>query len=224
MSDSAFVKGGIPAIIRNDANLYEGDLRHYFQTIFYYAKNNNHPYHNFRHMLHVTWLCHEACFFYRSELSKRQMRNLLIAALFHDFDHRGQQGNDDLNINQAIIGLHMYLLGADRKYFDEISDLIRATEYPPVVHTFALSLSAQILCDADLSQALDPAWIQQVVFGLAAEWKKAPFDVLSIEGPFHKNLKFHTRWARSRFTPTDLEKKIQEIQELTELLKIDVAA
>ena len=36
-------------------------------------------------MLHVTWLCYQAADFYRDRLTPRQIRNLLIAALFHDF-------------------------------------------------------------------------------------------------------------------------------------------
>ena len=93
----------VPQMLRNDMDLYEGDLVYYGQVIFHYAQNLCHPYHNFRHMLHVMWLCHEACKFYRNELSRRQMRDLLIAALFHDFNHSGMLGDDDLNILSEIL-------------------------------------------------------------------------------------------------------------------------
>src|SRR5271168_1526660 len=58
--------------------------------LFYNSSNLNNPYHNFRHtLLHVLWLCEKACRYYQKTLAPRQMRNLLIAALFHDFDHPG---------------------------------------------------------------------------------------------------------------------------------------
>jgi hypothetical protein len=58
-------------------------------------------------MLHVTWLCYQAAEFYRDRLTQRQIRNLLIAALFHDFDHPGHPhpGADDpdrINIGRSI--------------------------------------------------------------------------------------------------------------------------
>jgi hypothetical protein len=45
----------------------------------------------------VTWLCHQACAYYRAELTPLRMRELLIAALFHDFNHPGHphQGKPD---------------------------------------------------------------------------------------------------------------------------------
>jgi hypothetical protein len=82
----------LPEAIRNDRKLYEGDLIHYARALFHHAQNLSHPYHNFRHMFHVLWLVHDACQFYDSVLSPRQMRTALIAALFHDFNHCGMMG------------------------------------------------------------------------------------------------------------------------------------
>lgn len=58
---SAGVVGDLPQIIANEERLYEGDLVVYFRVLFFKADNLNHPYHNFRHMMHVLWLCHLAC-------------------------------------------------------------------------------------------------------------------------------------------------------------------
>jgi hypothetical protein len=58
----------IPKIINNESRLYEGDLMFYFRTLFFRSNNLYNPYHNFRHMLHVLWLCHEACRYYQQEL------------------------------------------------------------------------------------------------------------------------------------------------------------
>ena len=81
--------GDLPEIIGNEENLYEGNLILYFRILFYNSTNLKNPYHNFRHTLHVLWLCQKACRYYQKKLTPRQMRNLLIAALFHDFDHPG---------------------------------------------------------------------------------------------------------------------------------------
>jgi hypothetical protein len=66
------IRGSLPQIIRNDQDLYEGDLVCYLPAIFNHAVNLNNPYHNFRHMFHVLWLCHDARKFYPDELAKRQ--------------------------------------------------------------------------------------------------------------------------------------------------------
>jgi len=104
------VAGDLSKIIANDERLYEGDLTLYFRTLFFKSRNLHNPYHNFRHMLHVLWLCHQACGYYQNRLTPRRMRNLLIAALFHDFDHPGHphpgEGDPDrINIPIAIAGL-----------------------------------------------------------------------------------------------------------------------
>ncbi len=119
----------IPAIVLNVERLYEGNLHYYHHTIVTKAKNLNNPYHNYRHMTHVFWLCYQACLFYRNTLSRREMRNLLIAALFHDFDHCGKMGNDALNIARALEALDVYLLDKDRPYIEDIKAILGPTEF-----------------------------------------------------------------------------------------------
>jgi len=48
------ISGDLPQIIANDEKLYEGDLIYYFQVLFLKANNLYNPYHNFRHMSHVS--------------------------------------------------------------------------------------------------------------------------------------------------------------------------
>ena len=146
------------------------------------------------------------------------MRNLLIASLFHDFDHSGTMGDDDLNIIKAIRGLEKHIVLADKSSLEEIKGIIRATQYPYDVASDKLNLSGQIIRDADLSQAFSVAWIQQVIFGLAAEWGKKPIEVLGSQTPFLKSLRLHTKWAQIQFPQETIDGKIQEVQELLELL------
>jgi hypothetical protein len=70
-----------------------------------------------------------------------------------------------------------------------------------------------------MSQALCEAWIQQIVFGLSAEWNKKPIEILEAQSAFHKNLEFHTEWAQKMFPQKAIDDKIAEALDLLELLK-----
>lgn len=218
------VRGSVPQVIRNDAGLYVGDLVHYFKVVFNVAQNTFGPYHNFRHMLHVTVLCHMACEYYRDQLSPRMMRNLLIAALFHDFDHSTMMGNDDLNIARAVRALDKHLLPEDRHCREDIVSLIAATEYPYKVDAKDLPLSGLIIRDADMSQGLSVAWIQQIVFGLAEEWRKTPIEVLKGQEAFLSSLRFHTEWGQAMFPQHIIDEKRAEARELVALLQDEASA
>ncbi len=218
MAPSFLVRGTLDQVITNEDGLYEGNLVKYFQIIFNNAKNLNNPYHNFRHMMHVTWLCHRACHYYKDDLSQRQMRNLLIAALFHDFDHRGTAGPDILNINLAVQALEKYVLPDDLPYLEEIIFIISATEFPYKTVT-GLDLCSQIIRDADLSQALNPAWLQQVIFGLAQEWNKTPHEILKSQNAFHQNLNFYSEWGRNLWPKEEIEKKMDEVTNFLAILE-----
>jgi len=213
--------GSIVEVLRNDKDLYDGDLSAYFRALFYRAQNMRNPYHNLRHMLHVAWLCYQAVQFYIERgrpLNRRDVRNLLIAALFHDFDHAGQFGDDDLNIERAIRGLRKNIQPEDVEALPDIEAIIKATEYPHKAPSDQLDLCAQILRDADVSQALSVAWIQQVIIGLATEWSKPPLDVLRAQGGFHRSLKLTTQWARELFPEDVILEKVAEAEALLELL------
>ncbi|HEY4515380.1 MAG TPA: HD domain-containing protein [Candidatus Paceibacterota bacterium] len=212
------LKGTLPEVIVNDDALYLGDLKYYFRAIFRHARNLEHPYHNFRHLFHVFWLCYQACLFYRERLSARDMRNLLIAAMFHDFDHSGRAGNDDLNIELAIRGLKKHVAEMDMPYLDEICALIRLTEFPPTSATEPQDLLGEIMRDADMGQTFSVAWIQQVVFGLAREAGIKPIEMLARQKPFLSATKFYTEWGRMMFGPKTIEDKITEAEALLVIL------
>lgn len=218
MADTTTSRGSIPEIIRNDADLYLGNLTYYFKVVFHKAQNCYCPYHNFRHMLHVLWLCYNACLYYQDRLTKHEMRNLLIATLFHDFNHSGAMGDDDLNIERAIRALRQNILEEDKEEVENIIEIMKATEYPYTVASDGLPLCCRIIRDADLSQALNPAWIQQVIFGLAKEWRIEPIMVLRKQAEFLGQLDFCTEWGRQTFSQSVLDEKIAESLALLELL------
>ena len=212
-------RGDIPEIVLNKEDLYEGDLRYYFKIVCTEAKNLWSPYHNPRHMLHVFFLYYQACIFYQGTMTRREMREGLIAALLHDFDHTGRTHNDRRNIVRALQGLHRYILESDRRSLAKIEEWIECTEYPHIIPSADLDLGAQILRDADLAQGLSDAWIQQVIYGLAAEQKREPIEVLAAQTDFLKNLRFQTEWARSMFPRSDINAKIKEARELLAILR-----
>ena len=148
------------------------------------------------------------------------MRNLLIAALFHDYDHLGTLGNDAVNIERAVAGLERHIFPTDIMHLGEIATLIRVTEFPHKTPAHELTLSAKILRDADLCQVFSPSWIQQVVFGLAAEWGKSPLEVLQMQHPFLSHMSFGTEWANTLYPKTVVEEKIKEAITLLELLEV----
>jgi len=207
-------------MLANTEQLYDGDLAHYFRVVMQTNPGNNNPYHNFRHLGHVTWMCYKGCVYYRNELDPREMRDLLIAALFHDYAHRGRSGNDDLNIELAVRGLRPHLLPEDVQSADTIYGLIRSTEFPHVLPADHLSLAGQILRDADMSQSASDAWLQQVVFGLAAEMGISPLEMLHRQIGFHEQVEPITDWGKKEFGPSILE-KLKEAHALLRLLHDD---
>lgn len=215
----------ISGIISNESGLYEGNLISYFRAIFNHARNLNNPYHNFRHIFHVLWLCYDACLFYvqknSGQINGRQIRNLLIAAMFHDFDHSGRTGQDDLEIARAIRGLEKYIADEDLPYLSEIKEMILGTEFQSkhIIPAEKLSLGGKILRDADVSQALSNVWIQQILFGLGTEMGLTPMKVLEMQEGFLINLHFNTEWAQARFNQAVVQAKIAEARALLSFLK-----
>lgn len=214
--------GSLPEVISNTHNLYEGNLEAYFKILFNYAQNLRYPYHNFRHMTHVVYQCYQACEFYKDQLDPKSMRSLLVAAIFHDFDHSGRFGNDDLNIQAATRAFWHHVLPDED--IPLVEYLIRVTEFPPQIVLSIAGSEEQRLCggiirDADLSQAFSVAWIQQVIFGLAAEWGKTPLEVLKMQESFLQNMKLNTEWAKTAFPDNELQAKISEARALLKILE-----
>ena len=209
----------IAGIILNQGNVYEGDLKESFKKFVEHATNLYHPYHNFRHSTHILWLCYQASLFYKGQLSKREIRNLLIAALFHDFDHVGKVDVTDIeNIEKAIKGLEKHISQEDAEYIEEISSLIRYTEFPHKNSGSEIPLSGQILRDADLSQVLSNAWMQAILLGLGQERGKTFAEMLKGQVSFLENVTFVTEWAQEMFPPEVIHRKQTEVQELLKIL------
>jgi len=197
--------------ISNADGRYEGNLEHYFKILFS-APNVENPYHNFRHMMHVTWEAYDAINFYN--LEKRRGRPLLIAALFHDYGHRGVLGNDKANITIALQNVRHFILPEDKDLLPEIEGLISVTEYPHA--DCDPTLNAKILRDADMSQTFSDTWLQQIIFGLAKESDKTPLELLRMQPAFISSIVFQTEWAKMKYE----EKRAHRLDEVERLLSI----
>ena len=132
--------------------------------------------------------------------------------------HPSEGDPDRINIPIAIAGLRRYVMPADRAFLPQIEALIEATHYPYKIGSDKLDLLGQIIRDADRAQALSPAWIQQVVFGLAQEWEVSPLEVLKGQGSFLAGLSFSTCWAQQLFPQELIQAKIEEVEHLLQLL------
>jgi hypothetical protein len=208
----------IADMISNKYDLYNGDLKYYFKEVFTTAQNVNHPYHNFRHMMHVFVMCYSAAEYYRESLTKTEIRNLLIAALYHDFNHTGKKVTDSVNIALSLDALKNKILPSDLIEYLHIENIILATEFPHKTPESDLSLSQKIICDVDVSQALTDVWVQQVVFGLSKEWGTSALEVLKTQSKFLSEISFYTNWASEMFPKDLISQKIDEANELTKIL------
>ena len=201
-------------IVNNTDNKYPGDLKHYLKIIWN-SPNVNVPYHNIRHMLHVMWATYQGAEYYNSDISPRMLRNMLIAALFHDYNHPGKTTDDSKNIKLAIDGLSLNILPEDKSYFVEISNYIRATQFPHL--DIKLDLAAKIIRDADISYTLYDVWIHTVNFGLSQEIGISPEQMLKGQSDFLKTLRFETEWAEKEYRER-INSRIEESNDLYKAL------
>jgi len=207
----------ITQIISGAEGTYEGNLKAYFKIIFENASNLANPYHNLRHMLYVTEQCY--CGASRHHIKPRDFRNLLVSALFHDFNHSGSiNGHDDLEIEMAIRALRKYILPEDVLFIRYIEDDIRATQFPHIVNESVMSLNAKILRDSDISQGLDDEYLQQIVFGLGKEMRITPREMLQMQEKFLSRIEFASAWGKVKFEPRRLQ-RINEVKTLLEMLE-----
>jgi len=201
-------------IITNANNRYDGDLIYYYKRVMK-APNVNAHYHNIRHMLHVLWEAYDGGV--HMGLDHTQLRTLLIAALYHDFDHTGSKSDkgDVVNIQRAIAAIQRDILPDDLSLLDGVIELISDTQFP--YQSEPKNISSMILRDADMSQTFSPVWIQSVLFGLGKELDMSYEAMLRMQLPFITNQKFYTSWGIGKFEPLK-EDRIKVVTQMIELL------
>lgn len=159
-------------------------------------KSNNAPYHNINHLLTVTKYCYNALK-HMDMLSDDKSEDLLLAALFHDFNHSMGKEKDDVNIKEAKKGLKKFIndenLDLDLDFMDEI---INATQYPYVIESKDLNIYQSIIRDADMCQIFEYDWLRQNIFGLSTELNLKPIEFLKGQRKFLEGIDFLTDYGK----------------------------
>jgi len=159
-------------------------------------KSNHAPYHNFNHMLTVVKNCYQALDFMKM-LEDDKVEALLMAALFHDFNHSMGRRDDAFNVEQAIVGLGTFLSEYQIVHldFEFMKEIIYATQYPYVIKVDDLNIYQSIIRDADLCQILEYDWIKQMVLGLSEEMHYPVNQLMIGQRVFLDNIKFITPYG-----------------------------
>lgn len=141
-------------------------LEFYFHILLTENTGATNPYHNNYHILTVFTNCYRAS--KKERLEKKKTRLLLIAALFHDFNHSAGKFTDDVNVKNSISSFWKYSVESEIDS-EKIVEIIKATQYPYVISENELFLEQKIIRDCDLMQWYENNYLQQVFYGLSQE-------------------------------------------------------
>jgi hypothetical protein len=196
------------------------ELQKAFSWIMKNSTSNNLPYHNFNHLLTVMRYTYGACQFY--ELTKKEEKEMLMAALFHDVNHSGGEFRDDVNVQMAKETVTKFIVQfCDHINSDEVCRIINATEYPYVIEPEVMDLKQQIIRDADLMQVFEPNWIQQLMLGLCLEMGITMGEMIPGQRDFLMKSQFNTTWGT--FWKEQKWKEVkQKLDKLDKLYNLDI--
>lgn len=179
-------------------------------------KSNNAPYHNFYHLCCVAEAAYHMAEMYCDKSEDRE--SLVIAGLFHDFDHSMGRFPDNVNIKMALDGYDLWRTSYDGELDDfTIKNCIKVTQYPYVIPNAQLQtdIVSLIIRDADMVQCMMPNWTQQALFGLGQEFGKDIFDSIDGQVKFLLAVEFNTSWMKEKWSENreqimSILKKMQE--------------
>lgn len=100
---------------------------------------------------HTAWMiCEVSTLGMEHQLNAEQAKHLVLAAMFHDFNHSGGSKPDHINVYTAIAGFFKAheIVGNLKIDANEVAGIIQVTQYPFIHHPFGLS--RQIIRDADI--------------------------------------------------------------------------
>jgi hypothetical protein len=193
----------------------EFEIKTIIDNIIKYIKEYNPsgdaPYHNNEHMITVYNFCKDIS----DNIEHTDNLNLLVAALFHDFDHSMGKEKDNVNVKRAIEAFSDYynneLTHSDINK-DKVIDIIKITEYPYTIKNSELNTDQKIIRDADLLQGSVDNWYEFIVIGLSKEMN-IPIDKIK-EGVivFRENIEYNFDYSREVFMSNNDEvtKKLKE--------------
>lgn len=156
------------------------------------AKDN--PYHNNHHLLGVF---RSAMKLTIGHLETKDITEIGLAALFHDFNHSGGKLTDTENIKLAITELSVFHINNVQLFTDKGIDvgnsyvLMNITEYPHKREPE--TIQEKIIRYSDMLQYYDENWFLNVVMGfLNKEVGLSIKDSIENQIKFVNNVKFYT--------------------------------
>lgn len=156
-------------IARTEAHLYlaKNGLNHALAYVQIENPSNKVPYHNLDHCLTVVKWCGRLAGM--CSLTPEEEKALILAAIFHDFDHSAGHEEDSVNINRAVTGLMRFaaIHRVDAELIGAAVENIQVTQFP-FIHE-PKTVSQKIIRDADLLQSLEPNRQEVLIDGLRKE-------------------------------------------------------
>jgi HD superfamily phosphodiesterase len=155
------------------------------------STSNYGPYHNLNHTVTVTRF---AIHIGESEkLNEVEMKELLIAAIFHDYNHTLGDKKDDVNVRNAQNGVEEFVktINIDVN-IDNVKNIIAATQFPYVIEESELNLQQQIMRDCDMCQLFESNRLQFNYLGLQKEIGIDFKSQLDSQESFYDSVKFRT--------------------------------
>ena len=168
----------------------EYNLEKYLKILLEDNSGNNNQYHNFFHSQCVFVNSYKIAK-YENKFDDNDIRNLLIASLFHDFNHSAGLLKDHQNVHLAVVALSFYFKDEESvKNFKIIKDLIYKTEFPfnEEIDNELTDLE-KVLRDADIMQTVESNFIQQILFGL--------YNELKIENDLIKRINYQIEFMKT---------------------------
>lgn len=167
-----------------------------FKYIINHSKSNNVPYHNLNHLLTVLKYVHNGLQV-EGITDKEEVKNILVAALFHDVDHSSGKETDDVNVATAKETIRTFSKSTGVELdFDITDEILDATEYPYKIEGGDLTLRQGIIRDADLMQVFEYNWIHQNICGLSQELNIEFFTFIELQEKFLNAVEFNTKWGK----------------------------
>lgn len=195
-----------------------------FVYVFKNNKGENNPYHNNNHLMTVFYFSMEMAEYYM--LSDVKKVTLGLVALFHDFDHNGKIGNDDVNLIEALRGFYdfyrsieeyedeLYNVRADDIDTDLFKKLLSHTEFP--ARPIPTTIEEEIIMDSDMLSNHISGWFKDTLVGLSKEFGISIEEQLPNHIKFVESLTFYTKYAQD----LHLEKKDKLLDKLCYLNSI----
>jgi hypothetical protein len=192
------------------------NLEYYFGILLTKNKGVKNPYHNNYHTITVFLNSYHISKI--EECDKDQIRSILIASIFHDFNHTGGNGPDSENIKIAIFEFKKYSKESE-EINNEIINIIKATEYPYVIDNENLTLSQKIIRDADLTQMYTDNFLQQVIYGLLVQEHGLELSkALEAQMKFMIGIKPMTKYGQELYN-IFFQKRIKDINYINKIIK-----